>query len=224
MPELFKTLFPSWFAGFAFAAIAIGALVPAAVMSIGSANLFTRNFWKAYVNPEVTPAGEAQVAKIASLVVKIGAAAGDPLSADAVRARPAAARQHVDHADAAGADLRLVHPLVYRAGAADRLGWWVLPTAPGSCWMDGLKPLHLLTLGRFQALVYIGLLALMVNVIVATWSMSWSAWSRARSRRRNRTSDLTVWLDWTIEADRGSGELPLFCQLSRPICFPSAWS
>ena len=67
VPALFKTLFPAWFAGFAFAAIAIGALVPAAVMSIGAANLFTRNFWKAYVNPSVTPAGEAQVAKITSL-------------------------------------------------------------------------------------------------------------------------------------------------------------
>jgi len=73
VPTLFETLFPSWFAGFAFAAIAIGALVPAAVMSIGAANLFTRNFWKAYINPEVDPAGEASVAKIASLVVKVGA-------------------------------------------------------------------------------------------------------------------------------------------------------
>ena len=59
VPVLFKALFPSWFAGFAFAAIAIGALVPAAVMSIGAANLFTRNFWKSYVNPDITPAGEA---------------------------------------------------------------------------------------------------------------------------------------------------------------------
>ncbi|MFX7682624.1 sodium:solute symporter, partial [Acinetobacter baumannii] len=33
VPMLFKTLFPEWFAGFAFSAIAIGALVPAAVMS-----------------------------------------------------------------------------------------------------------------------------------------------------------------------------------------------
>ena len=73
VPALFHLLFPAWFAGFAFAAIAIGALVPAAVMSIGSANLFTRNFWKAYVNPEIDPAGEAKVAKIASLVVKLGA-------------------------------------------------------------------------------------------------------------------------------------------------------
>src|ERR1700744_2085514 len=49
VPMLFKTLFPSRFAGFAFSAIAIGALVPAAVMSIGAANLFTRNIWKSYV-------------------------------------------------------------------------------------------------------------------------------------------------------------------------------
>src|SRR5882672_1359255 len=49
VPALFNALFPSWFTGFAFAAIAIGALVPAAVMSIGAANLFTRNLWKPYV-------------------------------------------------------------------------------------------------------------------------------------------------------------------------------
>src|ERR1700750_855790 len=75
VPMLFKTLFPSWFAGFAFSAIAIGALVPAAVMSIGAANLFTRNIWKSYVNPDISHAGEAAVAKIASLVVKVGALA-----------------------------------------------------------------------------------------------------------------------------------------------------
>ena len=43
MPDLFLKYFPSWFTGVAFAAIAIGALVPAAVMSIAAANLFTRN-------------------------------------------------------------------------------------------------------------------------------------------------------------------------------------
>src|SRR6201988_4389854 len=75
VPVLFKTLFPAWFAGFAFAAIAIGALVPAAVMSIGAANLFTRNVWKAYINPAIDHAGEASVAKITSLVVKVGALA-----------------------------------------------------------------------------------------------------------------------------------------------------
>ena len=39
-----------WFAGVAFAAICIGALVPAAIMSIAAANLFTRNIYREYLN------------------------------------------------------------------------------------------------------------------------------------------------------------------------------
>jgi SSS family solute:Na+ symporter len=70
VPDLFAAYFPSWFEGVAFAAIAIGALVPAAVMSIGAANLFTRNIYKAYIRPG---ADEARVARIASLFVKCGA-------------------------------------------------------------------------------------------------------------------------------------------------------
>lgn len=73
VPQLFLKMFPSWFAGFAFAGIAIGALVPAAVMSIGAANTFTRNVWKPFVNPNIAPANEAQLAKLMSLIVKIGA-------------------------------------------------------------------------------------------------------------------------------------------------------
>jgi SSS family solute:Na+ symporter len=74
VPQLFEDHF-GWFAGVAFAAIAIGALVPAAIMSIGAANLFTRNIWKEYIEPGVTPAKEAKVSKLASLVVKAGALA-----------------------------------------------------------------------------------------------------------------------------------------------------
>jgi SSS family solute:Na+ symporter len=73
VPLLFDQKFPSWFAGVAFAAIGIGALVPAAIMSIAAANLFTRNIYKEYLKRDATPAQEASVAKIASLVVKIGA-------------------------------------------------------------------------------------------------------------------------------------------------------
>lgn len=73
VPALFLQMFPSWFVGVAFAAIAIGALVPAAIMSIACANLFTRNIYKEYINPKVSGAGESQVAKIASLIVKVGA-------------------------------------------------------------------------------------------------------------------------------------------------------
>lgn len=41
VPLLFDQQFPSWFTGVAYAAIGIGALVPAAIMSIAAANLFT---------------------------------------------------------------------------------------------------------------------------------------------------------------------------------------
>jgi solute:Na+ symporter, SSS family len=75
VPLLFDQKFPSWFAGIAFAAIGIGALVPAAIMSIAAANLFTRNIYKEYLKRDATAAQEASVAKIASLVVKVGAVA-----------------------------------------------------------------------------------------------------------------------------------------------------
>ena len=65
--------FPSWFVGVAFAAIAIGALVPAAIMSIAAANLFTRNIHREFINKNPTDKEEAQMAKLVSLVVKLGA-------------------------------------------------------------------------------------------------------------------------------------------------------
>jgi SSS family solute:Na+ symporter len=73
VPHFFDQVFPSWFAGVAFAAIAIGALVPAAIMSIAAANLFTRNVYREYLVRDASPAHEARVAKITSLVVKFGA-------------------------------------------------------------------------------------------------------------------------------------------------------
>ncbi len=75
VPVLFDTQFSSWFAGIAFAAIGIGALVPAAIMSIAAANLWTRNIYKEYIRKNATPAEEAKQAKLASLVVKLGAVA-----------------------------------------------------------------------------------------------------------------------------------------------------
>jgi SSS family solute:Na+ symporter len=75
IPRLFDQQFPSWFAGIAFAAIGIGALVPAAIMSIAAANTFTRNIYKEYFRPDATPKEETAVAKIVSLIVKFGALA-----------------------------------------------------------------------------------------------------------------------------------------------------
>jgi SSS family solute:Na+ symporter len=166
VPQLFKTLFPSWFAGFAFAAIGIGALVPAAVMSIGAANLFTRNIWKAYVNPAVTHAGEASVAKITSLVVKVGALA-----------------------------FTLFLPVQYALDLQLLGGLWILQTFPAlvfglftrwfraegllagwavgilwgswTAWSNGLKPLATVTIGGTGYSFYVGLGALILNIATA---------------------------------------------------------
>jgi solute:Na+ symporter, SSS family len=73
LPFMFRDLFPSWFAGIAFSAIVIGALVPAAIMSIAAANLFCRNVWKEYIRPNAGDVEQTRVAQTASLVVKFGA-------------------------------------------------------------------------------------------------------------------------------------------------------
>jgi SSS family solute:Na+ symporter len=166
VPALFQALFPSWFAGFAFSAIAIGALVPAAVMSIGAANLFTRNIWKSYINPDISHAGEASVAKVASLVVKLGALA-----------------------------FTIFLPTQYALDLQLLGGLWILQTFPAlvfglftrwfrseglllgwaagilwgtwTAWSNGLKPLATLSLGDTSYVFYVGLGALILNVVVA---------------------------------------------------------
>ncbi|MCA1366713.1 sodium:solute symporter family protein [Bradyrhizobium sp. BRP14] len=166
VPTLFKTLFPGWFAGFAFSAIAIGALVPAAVMSIGAANLFTRNFWKVWINPDVTAAGEAQVAKITSMLVKVGALL-------AILLLPT--QFALDLQLLGGLWILQTLPALvfglytswFRAPAL--LSGWAAGFIGGSAlvWSDGLKPLHAFAFDGLTVSVYTGLLALALNVVVA---------------------------------------------------------
>ena len=73
VPALILQNFPPWFAGVAFAAIGIGALVPAAIMSIAAANLFTRNIYKEFLRPNCDHLEESRSAKWVSLLVKAGA-------------------------------------------------------------------------------------------------------------------------------------------------------
>jgi solute:Na+ symporter, SSS family len=73
VPALFLHAFPAWFAGVAFAAVGIGALVPAAIMSIAAANLYTRNIHREFFNKNPSAREESQIAKWVSLIVKLGA-------------------------------------------------------------------------------------------------------------------------------------------------------
>jgi SSS family solute:Na+ symporter len=72
VPALVLHSFPGWFAGVAFGAIAIGALVPAAIMAIASANIFTRDVYKQFV-AEASGGGEARIAKLFSIFMVVGA-------------------------------------------------------------------------------------------------------------------------------------------------------
>lgn len=166
VPALFNALFPPWFAGFAFAAIAIGALVPAAVMSIGAANLFTRNFWKAYVQPDISSAGEAKVAKIVSLVVKIGAL---------IFILFLPTQFALDLQLLGGLWILQTFPAVvfglffrwFRAPAL--LTGWAAGMVCGS-WLafsDGIKPVHTFVVGGDSFSLYTGLVAFALNVVVA---------------------------------------------------------
>jgi solute:Na+ symporter, SSS family len=166
VPTLFKVLFPAWFAGFSFAAIAIGALVPAAVMSIGAANLFTRNVWKSYVNPDISHAGEAAVAKIASLVVKVGALAFIIF----LPTQYALDLQLLGGLWILQTFPALVFGLFTRWFRAEGLllGWAAgIVWGSWTAWSNGLKPLATLNLGGVDYVFYVGLGALVLNVAVA---------------------------------------------------------
>jgi SSS family solute:Na+ symporter len=66
VPLLFRQNFPDWFAGVAYAAIVIGALVPA-IMCIGAANLLASNVFREF-SPERSPV-ETRNAKVMTVAI-----------------------------------------------------------------------------------------------------------------------------------------------------------
>ncbi len=167
VPALINASFPPWFAGFCFAAIALGALVPAAIMSIGAANLFTRNIWRSYVHKQMTHAEESRIAKNASLLVKFGALL-------AVLYLPT--KFAIDLQLLGGIWMLQIFPAVIcglftrwlRASAL--LAGWIAGMALGSAlaWHNGLKPVYTVAFsaGAHRG-IYIGLIALVLNLFVA---------------------------------------------------------
>ncbi|HTA64753.1 MAG TPA: sodium:solute symporter [Xanthomonadaceae bacterium] len=163
VPALILKSFPEWFAGFCFAAIALGALVPAAIMSIGAANLVTRNIWRPYVNRNMTAKQESTVAKVTSLVVKFGAL----LFVVFLPLEFAINLQLLG-----GIWMLQVFPAIvfglytpwFRANAL--LAGWAVGMTLGTAlsWMQGVKPTYPVPC---VGTVYIGMIALVANVLVA---------------------------------------------------------
>ena len=112
VPALFLREFPAWFVGLAFAAVGIGALVPAAIMSIAAASLYTRNIHREFIHRTPTDRQEARIAKRASLAVLCGALLFILFLPTRYAIYPATARRNLDHPDAAGGDARCLHQMV----------------------------------------------------------------------------------------------------------------
>lgn len=165
VPALFAHIFPAWFVGFAAAAIAISALVPAAIMSIGAANLFTRNLWKPLVNPNITSKQEAQNAKLASLMVKFGAL---------VFIIFFPTKFAIDLQLLGGVWILQTLPAIVFSLYTKRLklpalfiGWLVgISVGTALAFVQGLKPIYTLSIGGSAFPVYIGLIALVVNLVL----------------------------------------------------------
>jgi SSS family solute:Na+ symporter len=172
VPLLLTTMFPSWFAGFCLAAIAIGALVPAAIMSIATANLFTRNLYGELLHRSFfserhdgwagsgdgkthLPGNQVRRARVCSA------------GARAVRHRAAVAGRGLDSAGAAGGRGRPVHPLLPRPAL---LCGWLAGMAAGTAMVGSLGlrssiyPLHFA--GHVYSM-YAALPALALNLLVA---------------------------------------------------------
>ncbi|MER5701752.1 sodium:solute symporter [Micromonospora sp. NPDC002296] len=177
VPVLFDQQFPDWFAGVAYAAIGIGALVPAAIMSIAAANLFTRNIYKEYLKRDATPAQEANVSKITSLVVKVGAVACivflDPQFSIDLQLIGGVIILQTLPAVALGLYTRWFHRGALVAGwaAGMGLGMWMLYQIPNLATKRAHFGGSAFPLGEFgldtTKTIYVGIVAVLVNLVVA---------------------------------------------------------
>lgn len=73
VPLLVSSILSPVASGVVFGALAVGALVPAAVMSVAVATLFTRNVYAPFFHPTATPKHEVRVARSVSVLVKVAA-------------------------------------------------------------------------------------------------------------------------------------------------------
>ncbi|TYB37107.1 sodium:solute symporter [Micromonospora sp. AP08] len=177
VPLLFDSKFPDWFAGVAYAAIGIGALVPAAIMSIAAANLFTRNIYKEYLKRDASPAQEANVSKITSLVVKVGAVACivflDPQFSIDLQLIGGVIILQTLPAVALGLYTRWFHRGALIAGwvAGMGLGMWMLyqianPATGKKHFAGSAFPLSEFGFDTKKT-IYVGIVAVLVNLVVA---------------------------------------------------------
>ncbi|GKQ38354.1 sodium:solute symporter [Streptomyces sp. A012304] len=163
VPMLVDRLMPAALAGLVFAAITVGALVPAAVMSIAAATGFVRNVYVEYVHPTATPKRQVRIAKAVSLTAKVGAVA----FVFGLRDQDAVNLQllggvwilQIFPAVALGLYTARLHPRALLAG-------WATGMVAGTCLVvrEGFSSIATLGFGPLE--IYAGLAALLLNLAV----------------------------------------------------------
>ncbi len=163
---LVADLMPAALAGLVFGAFAVGALVPAAVMSIAAATSFVRNVYVEYVHPTATPKRQVRIARVVSLTAKVGAVA----FVFGLRDQDAINLQllggiwilQIFPAVVVGLFTRRLHHRALLAG-------WATGMAAGTYLVvhEGFSPVVLFGVGGHELEVYAGLAALVLNFAVA---------------------------------------------------------
>ncbi|MEY7977151.1 sodium:solute symporter, partial [Streptomyces pilosus] len=166
VPMLVERLMPGPPAGLVFGAIVVGALVPAAVMSIAAATSFVRNVYVEYVHPTATPKRQVRVARAVSLTAKAGAVA----FVFGLRDQDAINLQllggvwilQIFPAVAVGLYTRWLHPRALLAG-------WAVGMAAGTYLVvrEGFSSIVPLGAGTGPLEIYAGVAALLLNLTVA---------------------------------------------------------
>ncbi|MBW8804421.1 MAG: sodium:solute symporter [Catenulisporales bacterium] len=166
LPLLVNRLMPPAAAGLVFGSIAVGALVPAAVMSISAATCFVRNIHVEFFDPTATPKRQVRTARWVSIAAKAGAVA----FVLGLRAQDAIDLQLLGGvwilqtfpAVAAGLYTRWLHQGALLAG-------WGVGMAAGTALVlrGGFSQVVPITIGSHAARLYAGLVALAVNMAVA---------------------------------------------------------
>lgn len=187
VPMLVDRLMPAPLAGLVFAAITVGALVPAAVMSIAAATSFVRNVYVEYVHPTATPKRQVRIAKVVSLTAKVGAVA----FVFGLRDQDAINLQllggvwilQIFPAVAVGLFTGRLHPRALLAG-------WAVGMAAGTVLVvrEGFSSVVPIGLGDRPVEIYAGLVALLLNLTVAV--IATGALERLRVPRGADLTDL----------------------------------
>jgi SSS family solute:Na+ symporter len=196
IPQLFLKMFPEWFAGFCLAAIGIGALVPAAIMSIAAANLYTRNIHCLLVKTPLTPKAEASIAKSVSLVIKGGALVfilnGSAAYAIQLQLLGGIWIGQIFPAVVIGVFTRWLHPRALLAG-------WFVGMFAGTAMAHATRmksPVYPLALFGHVYPIYAAIPALLLNLavcVLVTLALHWAG--------VNRGTDATVAEDYLDYAD-----------------------